>query len=246
MVLQRNHRIGRRMTQTANPEDTAERPERRRNDSDDSSDPIFHRSMPIEDSQTAYATYADLVDRWGWFDQFITGRFCRNQFENTDGRVLDVACGMRTSDQHIPETIELVESDICPEMLAKVRERRDQSNPNGEIQQMDAQALTFPDGSFDAVISTHSTCTFPDPAAALEETESVCRPTVQVLLVELGRSSVGSIARFQEWRADVDDNKMGCRSTRAPVEHGLKAGLPIPKTESRMFGILTTIEAQPN
>ncbi|RQG93322.1 class I SAM-dependent methyltransferase [Natrarchaeobius halalkaliphilus] len=202
--------------------------------------------MSTKDIQTAYAKYADLVDRMEWFDRLLIGRYRRKQFENIDGRVLDVACGTGTNFRHLSETIELVGIDISPEMLAKARERRDQLNLDGELHRMDAQALEFPDDSFDAVISTLSTCTFPDPIAALQEMERVCKATGQILLVEHGRSSVELIARFQEWRADSHYNKMGCRSTQEPLEHVSKAGLPILKTESGMFGIITTVEAQPN
>ena len=40
----------------------------------------------------------------------------------------------------------------------------------------DAEALPFPDEIFDTVVSSLSTCTFPDPVAALKEMARVCRP----------------------------------------------------------------------
>lgn len=234
------------MTQTSNPDDTTERSEHHQNDSGDSTDPVYNRPMSIEEIQTAYAKYADRIDRMEWFDQLLTGRYRRKQFEKVEGHVLDVACGTGTNFRHLPETIELVGIDISSEMLAKARERCDQLGLDGELHRMDAQALDFPDDSFDVVISTLSTCTFPDPVAALQEMERVCKPTGQILLVEHGRSSVDLIARFQEWRADAHYSKMGCRLTQDPLKLVSKAGLPIRKTESEMFGIITTIEAQPN
>ena len=54
---------------------------------------------------------------------------------------------------------------------------------------MDAEHLAFKDGSFDTVVSTLGTCTFPDPVEALREMRRVCRPGGTVLLLEHGRSN---------------------------------------------------------
>jgi len=59
---------------------------------------------------------------------------------------------------------------------------------------MDAQALEFPDDSFDTVISSFSTCTFPDPIAALHEMERVCTPDGEILLLEHRRSDAAPLA----------------------------------------------------
>jgi ubiquinone/menaquinone biosynthesis C-methylase UbiE len=110
---------------------------------------------------------------------------------------------------------------------------------------MDAQDLAFPDDSFDAVVSALSTCTFPDPVAALREMDRVCKPDGTIRLVEHGRSDVGPIARFQEWRADAHYAKMGCRWTQDPREVVEAAGLSIDDTATGLFGTITTFEISP-
>jgi ubiquinone/menaquinone biosynthesis C-methylase UbiE len=110
---------------------------------------------------------------------------------------------------------------------------------------MDAQSLDFPDDSFDTVISALSTCTFPDPGAALREMDRVCRPDGRILLLEHGRSDVGPIARYQEWRADAHYAKAGCRWTQEPLAVARDAGLDVVAADSALFGIVTTIEARP-
>jgi ubiquinone/menaquinone biosynthesis C-methylase UbiE len=111
---------------------------------------------------------------------------------------------------------------------------------------MDAQDLDFPDDSFDAVISALSTCTFPDPVAALREMVRVCRPEGTIRLVEHGRSDVGVVATFQEWRADAHYEKMGCRNTQEPTEVVTEAGLTVETTTTGLLGTITTFEIDPS
>jgi ubiquinone/menaquinone biosynthesis C-methylase UbiE len=110
---------------------------------------------------------------------------------------------------------------------------------------MDAEDLEFSDDSFDTVISALSTCTFPNPVAALQEMSRVCKPDGKILLLEHGRSNVSVINRFLDWRADAHYEKRGCRWNQRPAELVQEAGLPIIETEASLFGILTRIKTSP-
>ena len=130
-------------------------------------------------------------------------------------------------------------------MLANAEARLADLGREGTLREMDAQDLAFPDDSFDAVISSLSTCTFPDPVAALREMERVCKPEGTIRLVEHGRSDVGPIARFQEWRADAHYEQMGCRWTQEPREIVDAAGLTVEEMSTGLFGMITTFELTP-
>ena len=201
--------------------------------------------MSVEEIQSSYAEYADWMHRFEWFDRLVTGRYRRHRFGDADGRVLDVACGTGTNFRYLPTHVDLVGIDISPEMLAKARETLDGLELDGTLRQMDAQALEFPDDSFDTVISSLSTCTFPDPTAALHEMERVCTPDGRILLVEHGRSNFGPVARFQEWRADAHYSKAGCRWTQEPLAVVREAGLKIVDVKSGVLGMVTSMEARP-
>jgi ubiquinone/menaquinone biosynthesis C-methylase UbiE len=175
----------------------------------------------------------------------VTGRYRRERFGDVRGRVLDDACGTGTNFRYLPETVELVGIDVSPSMLAKAEERLAALGRDGSLHLMDAQELAFPDDSFDAVISALSTCTFPDPVAALREMERVCKPAGTIRLVEHGRSDVGPIARCQEWRADAHYAKAGCRWTQEPRDVVESAGLSVRDTTSGLFGMVTTFEIDP-
>jgi ubiquinone/menaquinone biosynthesis C-methylase UbiE len=110
---------------------------------------------------------------------------------------------------------------------------------------MDAQALDFPDDSFDTVISSFSTCTFPDPIAALHEMERVCVPDGEILLLEHRRSDVAPLAWLQDWRAEARYEKNGCRLNHDPLETVEQAEITVENASTAFFGLVTAIDATP-
>ena len=210
------------------------------------SDPAGDRHMSVEEIRDSYAKYADWMARFDRFDRLLTGRIRRRQFGDAEGRVLDVACGTGTNFRYLPPAVDFTGVDISPEMLAKAEDRLDRLGRDGTLRRMDAQDLAFDVDSFDTVISTLSTCTFPDPVAALREMERVCKPDGRILLVEHGRSDVGPIARFQDWRADSHYEQVGCRWNQEPLAVVERAGLTVTEARTGLLGILTALEVDPS
>ena len=212
-----------------------------RNEADAASD----RPMSVSDIKESYAEYADQMHRFEWIDRVILGRYRRSRFGDVEGRVLDVACGTGTNFRYLPDTVELVGIDVSPEMLANAAEQLTELSTDGSLREMDAQELEFADDSFDAVISALSTCTFPDPIAALREMDRVCKPEGTIRLVEHGRSDVRPIKKYQEWRDDAHYAKTGCRWTQDPRELVSEAGLAVQDTSTGFFDTITTFEISP-
>lgn len=204
-----------------------------------------HPPQSVADVRETYRDRAATIDRMGWLNRLLTGQFRKQLFGDASGRVLDVACGVGTNARYLPEDSEYVGIDISPEMLAKAAQRLDDRSRETTLHEMDAQDLTFPDDSFDTVISSLSTCTFPSPVEALSEMGRVCVPDGQILLLEHGRSSVGPIARFQDWRADVHFEKHSCRWNQNPLEVVSHSPLTIVESSTAVLGIITAIEAHP-
>jgi ubiquinone/menaquinone biosynthesis C-methylase UbiE len=184
------------------------------------------------------------MHRFEWLDRIAIGRYRQSRFGDVNGRVLDVACGNGTNFRYLPDTVNLVGIDISPEMLANAQQQLAKLGLDGMLREMDAQDLEFADDSFDAVISALSTCTFPDPVAALREMERVCKPGGTIRLVEHGRSDVRPIATLQEWRADAHYELMGCRWTQEPSELVAEANLTVQDTNTGFFGMITTFEIE--
>lgn len=203
------------------------------------------RSAGLETIRDVYADQADTMVRMDWLNRLVTGRYRERVFGNADGRVLDVACGIGTNARYLPPTAEYVGVDVSPEMVARARKRLSDRGRDGTVRVMDAEDLDFDDDSFDSVVSSLSTCTFPDPVAALNEMARACRSDGQVLLLEHGRSDVGPIARFQDWRADAHFEKHACRWNQEPLELVAASDLVVREARSSLLGIVTEIEARP-
>ena len=94
-------------------------------------------------------------------------------------RVLDIATGTGLSAEAALGTVgptgHVVAADISPAMVQKARERLGAA-PNASVSVEDGQALSFADGSFDAVFCNLGLMFFPDPVRGLSEFRRVLRP----------------------------------------------------------------------
>ncbi|WP_089789810.1 class I SAM-dependent methyltransferase [Natronobacterium haloterrestre] len=197
--------------------------------------------MTLQDIQEVYARNAKWIDRLSWLDRCLTGRHRRCQFGRAAGRVLDVACGAGANFRYLPDSSEIVGIDISEPLVEQARAELETLGRSGTVEQMDAQNLGFADNSFETVISSFSTCTFPDPKIALREMARVCQSDGRILLLEHGLSNNPLIGRYQEWRADAHYEQSGCRLTQEPVEVVRRAGLSVEEFETAQFGRIRRI-----
>lgn len=228
-----------------NPHEPTNRQHRTHSENTDQHQSTQRRSKSAEEIADAYADVADELARWRRFDRLFAGRYRRRQFGRANGRVLDIACGIGSNFRYLSEASEVVGIDISDEMIAHARDQLDRLELDGTVHQMDAQALEFSDDSFDTVISSFSTCTFPDPIAALHEMERVCTPDGEILLLEHRRSNVAPLAWLQDWRADSHYEKNGCRLNHNPLKTVEQAGLTVEHTSTFLFGLGTAIAISP-
>jgi ubiquinone/menaquinone biosynthesis C-methylase UbiE len=140
--------------------------------------------------------------------------------------------------KHYPPGANVFVVDLSPAMLAKARARG-----ASEVAVMDAGQLAYRDGSFDTVVSTLGTCTFPDPVEALREMRRVCRRGGKILLLEHGRSTRPGVASWQDRRAAKHAAYLGCWWNREPLDNVRRAGLQ-PRSATRTFlGMVHVIQA---
>lgn len=201
------------------------------------------RSKSLGEVRESVSDHIDEMDGNALLSRVLTYRYRRRHLPQAEGRVLDVACGTATNRQFLPDSTEYVGVDISPEMLDRADERFPELTQGEQLREMDAQDLDFAEDSFDTVISSMSTCMFPDPIAALNEMKRVCKPEGDILLLEHGRSSVGPLARFQDWRADSHYEEKGCRWNQEPLAVVAESELTVRESSAGMLGIITTIVA---
>ena len=88
-------------------------------------------------------------------------------------------------------------------------------NPEIEFREGDAEALPFPDGSFDTVVTTLVLCSVENPETTLKQIRRVLAPGGSYLLMEHG---VATDAKVQKWQHRINGfNRMvlgGCNLNR--------------------------------
>ncbi|HEX6910109.1 MAG TPA: methyltransferase domain-containing protein, partial [Longimicrobium sp.] len=114
-------------------------------------------------------------------------------------RVLVDGCGTGADLAFIPEGVQVTATDLTPAMVTRTRHRAQILGRPVDARVMDAQALDFADGAFDAVVLHLILAVVPDPVAAIREAARVLRPG--------GRAVV-----FDKWVPDDADPSLGRRA----------------------------------
>jgi phosphatidylethanolamine/phosphatidyl-N-methylethanolamine N-methyltransferase len=104
-------------------------------------------------------------------------------------RVLEVGVGTGINVSLYPASCQVTGIDLSDSMLEKARARVARFGArNIRLQQMDAEALTFPDNSFDIVYAPYLVSVVPDPVQVASEMRRVCRPGGRVIVLNHFRS----------------------------------------------------------
>lgn len=148
------------------------------------------------------------------------------------GEVLEIGGGTGANLPHYRDVERLTVSEPDPFMREKLWPKLESARVPVEISDAGAEALPFPDDSFDTVVSTLVLCTVPDQREALQEIWRVLRPGGRLLFIEHVRSE-GRAARWQDrvtplWRRLA----AGCHPNRDTVTAMRTAGFLVEALES--------------
>jgi phosphatidylethanolamine/phosphatidyl-N-methylethanolamine N-methyltransferase len=162
--------------------------------------------MRIEAVKAAYRRYANVYDAvFGPVLQpgrkaVIEALGCK-----PGERVLEVGVGTGLSLPMYPASVRITGIDLSREMLERARARvarRGLGNVEGLLE-MDAEAMSFADASYDKVVAMYVVSVTDRPAQLLHELQRVCKPGGDIFIVNHVRSDnplVGavekSLARF--------------------------------------------------
>ncbi len=182
------------------------------------------RALPHESK--IYSQFSHLYDRI-FANVFYPRieRVVRELAIEPGARVLEVGIGTGLSLSAYPSHCQLVGIDLAPDMLARARRRADRLGLRGvDLAVGDAQALDFPDESFDYVTSFHVVSVVPDPVAAVREMYRVCRPGGTIAIINHFRSERRAIASIVD-RLDPLTRRLGWRTTLGA--RSLLEGVPL-------------------
>lgn len=160
------------------------------------------------------------------------GRRRQELLENLGGRVLDVGAGTGVNLAHFrtAEHVTLAEPDGA--MRSKMAAKLGTAQVPVELSDAPAEAMPFPDASFDAVVCTLVLCTVDDPAKALAEIHRVLVPGGTLVVLEHVRATTG-LARWQHRIGPVWTKlAAGCVLTRDTAGAVEAAGFTLTSLEN--------------
>ncbi|MNC18968.1 Demethylmenaquinone methyltransferase [compost metagenome] len=172
-------------------------------------------------------------------------RWRRQLISHTKGEVLELAVGAGANFPYYPPGIQLTAADFSAAMLAKARRSAEQYQINSTFIHSDIEELSFPDHSFDTIVSTLSFCSYARPLPVLEHLSRWCRPGGQILLMEHGISESPALALGLRALNPLLYRIYGCHHTRDILGLVRESGLTINKLESHWRGMVHLIWASP-
>ncbi len=160
------------------------------------------------------------------------------------GETLELAVGTGRNLAFYPSDVTLTGIEISLRMLEVARERAARLRMEADLRLGDAQALDFPDASFDTVTCTISLCSIPDDRAAVSEVARVLRPGGRFVLMEHVRSPLLPVRAVQRAIDRVTVRLEGDHVTREPLEHLAAEGFEIEAHERLKWGIVERVVAR--
>ncbi|MFN8218043.1 MAG: class I SAM-dependent methyltransferase [Solirubrobacterales bacterium] len=191
--------------------------------------------QPVAESRLGAALYGPVI----WLGERL-GMAARRRklLAAAHGRVLELGAGTGLNLRRYPsEGIEeLVLTEPGGAMAARIDTSRFPGTAPVRLLDARAEALPFPDASFDTVVSTLVLCTVAEPALAVAEARRVLRPGGRLLFLEHVRSETARWARWQDrlagpWATFAE----GCQCNRDTLAT-IAAELEVEAAETASWG----------
>jgi ubiquinone/menaquinone biosynthesis C-methylase UbiE len=181
------------------------------------------------------------MDRW---DRRLFGASRPWACGRAVGDVLEVAIGTGRNLPYYPDGIRLTGIDLSTQMLSIARDRAASLGREADLRPGDAQALDFPDFSFDTVLCTLGLCAIPDERRAITEMARVLRPGGRLLLVDHVVAGPRPLRAIQWLYERISVPLAGEHFRRRPLTYVRDLGFRIEQSDRFRFGIVERLVAR--
>ncbi|MBM4271864.1 MAG: methyltransferase domain-containing protein [Deltaproteobacteria bacterium] len=179
-------------------------------------------------------------DRIAWIYDFMespmemlsVSKWRKELLSTVRGKVLEVGIGTGKNLIYYPEGTMLTGIDISPRMLERAKRKSASLEITAELLLMDVEQMTFPDRSFDYVVSTFVFCSVPDPIKGLKEVKRVMKNDGNALFLEHVRSENHLLGKIMDVLNPAVRSLIGPNINRRTVDNIRMAGLEIISTEN--------------
>ncbi len=201
---------------------------------------------PADDAlRRYYDKTAGRYDRQiSFFERVLFGGGREWVCSQADGEVLELAVGTGRNLRHYPPGVRLTGIEFSPGMLELARKKAAAVRPDADLREGNAEALDFPDESFDTVTCTLALCTIPDDRAAVAEAMRVLRPGGRLVLLEHVRSPVLPVRLGERLLEPLFLRLEHDHLTREPLDRVRAAGFVVERLERSKLGIVERLTAR--
>jgi len=199
-------------------------------------------SARIRDRYNRVASIFDIMS--GAMELMIKNAYLEQVLGRVRGKVLEVGVGTGRNLPLYPPGVEVTGIDFSPRMLAKAKEKAAKAQAQVTLVEMDAQNMSFPDQTFDTVITTCVFCSVPNPIKGLQEIRRVLKPDGRLVMLEHVRSENPILGKVMDLVNPLVVGTFGANINRRTVENVQAAGLTIEKVDL-LSHIMRLIVAKP-
>ena len=185
----------------------------------------------------------------GRYDRVQKGRLARWLLRDrrekaahyAEGGLLEVGIGSGATLALYESEVQVTGIDISTGMLNVARARLAKLGRDGDLREMDAEALDFPEDHFDSVAFNLCLCTIPDPTRALREAIRVAKPGAPMTFLEHVRSDRLWVAFPQDLLNALFSRSIHDRLNQRTEDLVRAAGIEVLSAERWALGAMTLI-----
>jgi ubiquinone/menaquinone biosynthesis C-methylase UbiE len=180
------------------------------------------------------------MSRW---DRLLFGGGREWVCSHARGDVFEIAIGTGRNLPHYPADVRLTAIELSSEMLKIARKRAADLGREVDLREGNAEALDFPDASFDTVVCTFALCTIPDDRKAVAEAKRVLKPGGRFVAIEHVGSPIGVVRVVERMLEPLTLRFEADHLTREPLDHLKAEGFKVEELHRSKLGIVERVLA---
>lgn len=171
-----------------------------------------------------YSRIAGIYDFMDKPMECIFARWRQELMKEVSGKVLEVGVGTGKNLKYYPRDVKVTAIDFSPRMIVKAKKKVLTIEHQFDLQVMDVQDMSFPDNTFDTVVTSCVFCSVPDPVQGLKEIRRVCKPGGKVIMLEHVRSNKPLLGPLMDILNPLPLHMYGANINRKTVKNLKVAG----------------------